>query len=82
MSFIFKTLAKMLLVLYVTNVYADNRAKSVAVGRGETSVRSETPAQGAVTIRGSARVFTPLPPEEVEKLGREGVKRKMMEQKY
>jgi hypothetical protein len=81
MNIILKALAMMPFVLQVTSVNAAEQVKPVAVERSATGVKSEPLLQGGVTIQGSTQVFRPLPPEEVEKLGREGVKRRMMEQK-
>ena len=81
MNIIFMTLAMMPLILQITSVNAADQVKPIAVERGAKGVKSEPLLQGGVTIQGSTQVFRPLPPEEVEKLGREGVKRKMMEQK-
>ena len=81
MNIIFRVLAIMPLVLQVTNVNSADQVKPVVVERGATGIKSAPLLQGGVTMQGSTQVFRPLPPEEVEKLGRDGVKRKMMEQK-
>ena len=81
MNVIFMALAMMPLVLQVTNVNAADQVKPIAVERGATSVKSGPLLQGGVTITESSQIYRPLPPEEEEKLGREGVKRKMMERK-
>lgn len=81
-NFIFKMLINMLVVFFATHAYGADQVKSVAVGPHKTGGQSELPLQGSVTIPGNTQVFIPLPPAEVEKLGREGVKQKMMEQKH
>ncbi|HSP30568.1 MAG TPA: hypothetical protein VLO13_00905 [Halomonas sp.] len=81
MNIFFKALAMMSFVLQATTVNAAEQLKSVTVERSATGVNNEPLFQGGVTIQGSTQVFRPLPPEEVEKLGREGAKRRMMQQK-
>lgn len=78
----YMALATISLVLHVMNVNAAEQERLSARGeRDGTHARSEASPQGGVTIPGNSQVLKPLPPEEVEKLGREGVKRTMMEQR-
>jgi hypothetical protein len=78
MKTVFGALATLLLLLQITNVNAADRVKPAKAEHGVTGVKNDL--QGGVTIPGSTRVFRPLPPEEVEKLGRQGVTREMMRQ--
>ena len=82
MSVFFKALAVFLLVLPAASLNAADQARPTASERSTTSVTHEaTTSGGGVTIPGLPGIYKPLPPEEEEKLGWEGVKRKMMEQK-
>lgn len=82
MSVFFKALAVMLLVLPAASLNAAGQAKSTVSERSTTSVKHEsTLSEGGLTIPGLPGIYKPLPSEEDEKLGREGVKRKIKEQK-
>lgn len=83
MKLIFKFLTIAPFILLPTTAYTANQASPVAGVRAAAAnnPNSTKLIEGGVTIPGSDRVYKPLPPAEEEKLGREGAKRKMMEQR-
>ena len=82
MGFILRTLV-ILVLLPVLNVHAAKQVKQTKAEQGaKTVIKSEPSSPGGVTMPGSDKLFKPLPPAEEERLGREGVKRKMLEQTH
>lgn len=75
----FKTTIGSVIVLFMTNLNAADAIKP-AHAQGVTEERNRLQSQGAITIQGNSRAFTPLASEAVEKLGRDGVRRKLTEQ--
>lgn len=81
MNVFLRVLAVIPLVFQVTSVDAASQMKPVSDGPGASSIKESIPTQGGVTIDGSNQILRPLAPDEEEKLGRDGVKRKMKEQR-
>ena len=69
------------IVLLASPVFAQDIAKQSGHSNASKSPAVVLPSKGQVTMPGSGEYYTPLSPAEAEKLGREGTKNKMREQR-
>lgn len=76
-----RLLAILAFALHVPSVGAAEQVNKATRGTAINKSGEASPSQGSVTIPGSSQIFSPVSPEEAEKLGRNGIKRKMMERK-